>query len=524
MLRLKTIYEIYCVILSIVFFYNFRAIESQTFMAKAENIFTDSAVPIQFMSFYLLIAGVIMFYHQYTTFKNQSNNVKLTVSSIMKQSTILYFIGALWLFWNYASTMRVYISPTISYSIVVFLTSCFVFKQWHNFVQIHRLKYLFKETVYINHDDATDENEENVDGNQKQYAYPIKHKDTVTFLFALISFNVIVNILIKTYNLTFIGIFIIIRLLMTSTLFAPIFFNKKWKVLKYDFYQHQNQFLLWNLCNSVFMTVEIIWALSRDYHSAVMDILYIIYVTALIFGGSIYPGFHEQRKQKLFKQKISCMDSIIVDSQNIDNNSTWSHFIETSNDNFNSFSNFLCDSYCIENLLFIIDVMKYKNKSISMITSYRKTIDEHALDENDHESAEYVFGSVLPFYQDDHLPTSPIVHDLGRNDIESQNNNNYVLSDDMDVIFKGIEDLYQRYINPYDRSLAVGFISEQTAFEITDNLSKLKNKFENEENIDDNLIKNDAFIQELLSIFDNALNETSALLQFMFREFIITKQ
>eukprot|EP00486_Rosalina_sp_Unknown_P006680 CAMPEP_0201575128 /NCGR_PEP_ID=MMETSP0190_2-20130828/20135_1 /ASSEMBLY_ACC=CAM_ASM_000263 /TAXON_ID=37353 /ORGANISM="Rosalina sp." /LENGTH=83 /DNA_ID=CAMNT_0048004363 /DNA_START=12 /DNA_END=260 /DNA_ORIENTATION=- len=76
-------------------------------------------------------------------------------------------------------------------------------------------------------------------------------------------------------------------------------------------------------------------------------------------------------------------------------------------------------------------------------------------------------GYVLPFYEDDHLPTSPIVEGLGMNDIES-GYSNYALSDDMDMMIKGIEDLYQRYINPYDRSLAVGFISEQTAFKITE--------------------------------------------------------
>ena len=507
--------------LSIVFFYNFKAIELDTFMAKDQSIFTYSSFPIQFMAFYVLISGILMLYYQYSAFKNQSNNVKLTTSSLMQQSTMLYLVGALWLYWNYECTMNRYFSPSIGYSIVVFLSSSFVFKMWHNFIQIHRLKYLFKETIYIDDPDAADENDEN-NRNQRQYVYPIKNKDTLPFLFVLISFNGIVNIIIQRYDLTFTGIFIIIRLLMSSTLFGPIFFNKHTKVLKYDFYLHQKQFLNWNFCNTVFMTIELIWSLlgGIHYHSEIMDIFYMIYVISLMFGGSIYPGFHEQRKQKSFEQKISRMDSIIIDAQNIDTHCTWSHFIKLSINNFNLFSHYLCDSYCIENLLFIIDVMKYKNKSISMIRSYRKTFGE-----DDSAETQGIFGSILPFYQDDHLPTSPIVNGLGINDIESQSSyNNYVLSDDMDGILKGIEDLYQRYINPHDRSLAVGFISEQTAFEITENLSKLKSKFENEENIDDNLMKNDAFIQELLSIFDNALNETSALLQFMFREFIISKQ
>eukprot|EP00486_Rosalina_sp_Unknown_P011775 CAMPEP_0201582756 /NCGR_PEP_ID=MMETSP0190_2-20130828/90361_1 /ASSEMBLY_ACC=CAM_ASM_000263 /TAXON_ID=37353 /ORGANISM="Rosalina sp." /LENGTH=58 /DNA_ID=CAMNT_0048023373 /DNA_START=73 /DNA_END=246 /DNA_ORIENTATION=- len=53
-----------------------------------------------------------------------------------------------------------------------------------------------------------------------------------------------------------------------------------------------------------------------------------------------------------------------------------------------------------------------------MIKSYRKTLEDD--EDDDHENMENGFGGyVLPFYEDDHLPTSPIVEGLGMNDIES---------------------------------------------------------------------------------------------------------
>ena len=476
-----------------IWIYNFKEITAETFIRKTDNIFSYSDITMQLMIAYVVLTGIMLVYFDY--------NQKYKGGVHLFNNTYIYHsLAFVWMFWNHDAVSHFNMLMRSNYFLVAFVCSFITFRQWFNFRQIQRLQHMFK---------APSETE-------TRNSFPIKDTESLPFLFLLITFNVIINVYVRTYQASFDAdfdvVFFITRLLMPSTLILKFIWgdNKGKRQLKFDFFGLESEFIYWNIVQTVFMAVEIVWCLLGKYylHPYVIDVFYCLFVFSVIYCGSVYPGFREQCKQKLFEQKISDTGSIIINNNHC---SHWSQYIGTNINNYYTFLEFVADSYCVEDMLFIFDVIKFKNKLITILTELQDKTQE----EDD--------GFILPFYDNDHLPTSPIVNQLDIvYDVELGESMDLNQDRVINVAIEGVYDLYNRYINPIEGQLNVPFISEKQAIKITRNLSKLSEQIENG-NIDDNNSNNDVIIKGLLTIFDNAAIETSNLLQFMYREFVINK-
>ena len=135
----------------------------------------------------------------------------------------------------------------------------------------------------------------------------------------------------------------------------------------------------------------------------------------------------------------------------------------------------------IGNVLFIIEVMKYKSVLIEKI------------------GLQYVEnGFVLPFEYNDHLPTPWIVQNL----LTKIKQNDGNMNNDKDLIKLDLMTTYNRYIVK-DAVMKTSFLSGENKNVIMENLEKSEE------------------IKDMMSIFDKGIIEINGKLQLLFVEFRI---
>lgn len=90
-----------------------------------------------------------------------------------------------------------------------------------------------------------------------------------------------------------------------------------------------------------------------------------IFNFGLIYGSVIYPNklyikiYEKQRKSEIMSQN----SEMSISRENIETN--WTEIINKKIDYLNRFMRYLCRSFCVENMLFLIEIMQFKQEVIN---------------------------------------------------------------------------------------------------------------------------------------------------------------
>ena len=281
----------------------------------------------------------------------------------------------------------------------------------------------------------------------------------------------ILNILCLINQWSLATVIFISKFLIGSTIIFPLYFILQLNI-KYDFYYINIQYKYVMFGFIFILTWEILCLyIFEDYLSSCwLDTVRIIWVIYVIAMDELFPYYYRLRTQQEFKR--------IVSQHSL--SETWSSFISANEDNYDHFIMFLLDNYVLENLLFMLEVIQYKNKIVRIM---HNEIDGDFI------------GFTVRFENSQHLPTTEIIQRLDRNT-------------SIDDIYVDMEILYYKYINSEEKLLNVLFISHQGISKVKQNLYELT-------------VNNET--GDILKVFDVALEEVSSNLQFMYIEYLLQR-
>ena len=211
-----------------------------------------------------------------------------------------------------------------------------------------------------------------------------------------------------------------------------------------------------------------------------------LFNVGLVYGSAIYPQrLHEEimssRKTKLVSDHSNVSVSSNEDKKHKRTDTAdWTRVISRDIENLNRFMRYLCRSFCVENMLFMIEVMQFKQ---AISEKYTKTSSDIGID----------VGVFLKFYDAEKnkadIPKSSIVY----------NENNYTVN-------QQILKLYEKYIDE-NAALQVN-ISHETRQKLSEVV--LSADFGTTENSD---------VEQLAKVFDEVITDVHILLSGLWWRF-----
>ena len=255
--------------------------------------------------------------------------------------------------------------------------------------------------------------------------------------------------------------------------------------IKYDLYFESMKIKSIFIWINILIITEVLWVICLKYylHEWYKQLLRILYMCFLICTMTIFPFCLECKKRIIFNHKIKIKPNHCE---------YWYDYVAINNDNFDKFSNFFAkrlDRYHLQNLLFVIDIMKYKSLLIEII---------------EFENAKHSLS--LPFHYKDNLPSSPIVEQA----VCYHNKQNGM---NMEMIQSDLIKFCNKYIVE-NACLEVSFLSYGNRMELLDNLKTA---------CDNTIDGHNQVIEELISILDKSVMEVNSMLQLLFIEFVINE-
>eukprot|EP01083_Nonionella_stella_P168519 569138_1 len=352
-------------------------------------------------------------------------------------------------------------SAVVSSALMFLLCSYGIFKQWTMYLNTLHLNAILTNA---NHSTIPD------------------YKSYKIVLFACL---VVLNIVLNAYCITIMDNDIssfrfatsIWWLGVSTAASIPWHIKPKYKYDLYD-YQLEMTFIHWFL--NVLLIWQILWVLVLRYYLSVV-FCHAIYILCLVCDNIPFmlSQCMEWWKQRRLAQNVA-PDSML-----------WCDYI-IQNNNFTHFLDFLLSIHCAETLLFVIDIVQYKNRLKQVL--------------NATDDIEY--GFVLGFEPNDILPTSNIVNNLMQNNLRTVT----------DKVYEDVDAFVAKYFD--DGSIGTGlnvpFISCKDRTIIA---SKISDEFELKRN---NMLNDDdciRFLQEIIVLFDKQLIEINAVLQLLYREY-----
>ena len=213
-----------------------------------------------------------------------------------------------------------------------------------------------------------------------------------------------------------------------------------------------------------------------------------IFSLCLVYGSAIYPA--QVLKRVVSETNVQPRSNLVSTNSNTSVSSddkrshqdkdkdaalNWTAMIARDIETLNRFMRYLCRSFCVENMLFLIEVMQFKQAMKEC---------NPALNDTD-------IGIVSKFYDDvkdkDRIPRSSIVY----------NKNNFTMN-------QQIIKLYQKYIDE-NAALEVN-ISHETREKVSDTVLSCK-------------FGDGSEIGELIKVFDDVIIEIHVLLSGLWRRF-----
>ena len=306
--------------------------------------------------------------------------------------------------------------------------------------------------------------------------YFIKNNKKQLYLKIFIIYNIAVFIYCLLTEQEFIFAFTIAQVTVGVISILPVYLLPMSDL--FDFYYKRRECMMVYRGVTLFISMQLLTIFLSEYFSSyVMDIIYILFLKWMIYLRTIHPSYAEYNIQQRFKQ--------IIQQRNVE--ILWSDYIRSNVTNYNHFMRFLATNNCLEDMLFVLDVITYKNR-------LRQLFLENMI--------ELKIGFTLSFDINDHLPTSPIVAEMEEKlrDIQNEKIRNR-------FVYYSFVDLFEKYVDSDGRRMNASSISYKHSLDMKNKINAMK--IENIPN----------YLDKVIVIFDDALIETNTMLQFIYREY-----
>eukprot|EP01083_Nonionella_stella_P169116 572760_1 len=206
------------------------------------------------------------------------------------------------------------------------------------------------------------------------------------------------NVVLNSYSILYVNIDIVFNYVqyISFVLLLPVFAVPYHILsdLKYDLYHNKLRLTWFYRVLLAIASFQVLWFYVLKYYDEsriICDVLYgLMVVSALMAQG--LPFVAERSQQRQFITECTAKNESIL----------WSNYIIHNSANYQGFVRFLADVYSVSDLLFMIDVIQFKNKLKALLQ-----------ERIPHEETRINYGYMLPFWMtNEALPISPIVMDL----------------------------------------------------------------------------------------------------------------
>eukprot|EP01083_Nonionella_stella_P277733 944261_1 len=259
---------------------------------------------------------------------------------------------------------------------------------------------------------------------------------------------------------------------------------------KYDLYDYQLDMVIVQFFINFLLAWQLLWIWGLQYHlpAAFCHAIYLLFLTCEI-STFMASQCWEWWKQRRLAQTVGTESML------------WCEYIVHDN-NFSHFLDFLMSICCAECMLFVIDIVQYKNKLKHVLSSMEDTNQCEVIE------IDIEYGFVLGFEPNHILPTSTIVNNLMPNELRGIAYR----------VYSDVDEFVAKYFDDGETSegFNVPFISCKDKKIIA---TKIAHEFELKRN---NMLNDDdciRFLHEIIVLFDKQLIEINAVLQLLYREY-----